>query len=266
MDLLRDYDIVLDGTDRIPTRYVVNDACVLLSKALVSAAIHRFEGQVMTYLPGRGPCYRCLYPEVPEGLVPNCADAGVLGVLPGVVGAMQATEAIKLIVGAGEPLCGRLLVYDALELTVREFRFERRRDCAVCGDRPTIAAPSDPSSGLCDAATLQQRVRRLGPVELHALLSSAASASFIIDVREPREFKAGHLAGAVNIPLAELASQLHAIPADALPAFICRSGSRSLTACSIALRGGVAQTVNLEGGLLAWSVEIDPTLVVAAAR
>jgi sulfur-carrier protein adenylyltransferase/sulfurtransferase len=274
MDLLRGYDIVLDGTDSIPTRYVVNDACVLLRKPLVSAAIHRFEGQLMTYLPGRGPCYRCLYPEVPEGLVPNCADAGVLGVLPGVVGAMQATEAIKLIVGAGEPLSGRLLVYDALELTVREFRFKRRHDCAVCGDRSTIVAPTDPSSGPCDAATIRDRVRRLRPLGLQALLNgahsregqAAANVPFIVDVREPREFAAGHLAGALNIPVAELATRLHEIPPGRLPAFICRSGARSLTACSIALRGGVAQAINLEGGLLAWVAEIDPTLLVAAAR
>jgi sulfur-carrier protein adenylyltransferase/sulfurtransferase len=276
MDLVRDYDIVLDGTDRIPTRYVVNDACVLSRKPLVSAAIHRFEGQVMTYLPGHGPCYRCLYPEVPDGLVPNCADAGVLGVLPGVVGAMQATEAIKWIVGAGESLSGRLLVYDALELAVREFRFKRRVDCAVCGEQPTITRPTDPASGLCDAATLQARVRRLRPAELQALIrgersvvrlgSSTSVAPFLVDVREPREFKAGHLAGAVNIPLAELGSRLGEIPPGALPAFICRSGARSLTGCSIALRGGVAQAVNLEGGLLAWAAEIDPTMVVAAAR
>lgn len=275
MDLLRDYDVVLDGTDRIPTRYVVNDACVLLRKPLVSAAIHRFEGQLMTYLPGQGPCYRCLYPEVPEGLVPNCADAGVLGVLPGVVGAMQATEAIKLIVGAGEPLNGRLLVYDALELTVRVFHFKRRHDCAVCGDRPTIVAPADPPSGLCDAATMRERVRRMRPAELQAWLrgehsnewpASAASTPFVVDVREPREFKAGHLEGAVNIPVADLAARLHEIPGDALPAFICRSGARSLTACGIALRGGLTEAVNLEGGMLAWAAEVDPTLVVAAAR
>jgi molybdopterin/thiamine biosynthesis adenylyltransferase/rhodanese-related sulfurtransferase len=275
MDLLRGYDIVLDGTDRIPTRYVVNDACVLLRKPLVSAAIHRFEGQLMTYLPGLGPCYRCLYPEVPEGLVPNCADAGVLGVLPGVVGAMQATEAIKLIVGAGEPLSGRLLVYDALEPAVREFRFKRRHDCAVCGDRPTILAPSDPPSGLCDATTLQERVRRLRPAELQAMLNgedsrerrrSVPSIPFIVDVREPREFQAGHLEGAVNIPVAELATRLREIPSGRVPAFICRSGTRSLIACSVALRGGVEQAVNLEGGMLAWVAEVDPTLVVAAAR
>lgn len=270
MDLLRDYDLVLDGTDRIPTRYTVNDACVLLRKPLVSAAIHRFEGQVMTYLPGRGPCYRCLYPEVPEGLVPNCADAGVLGVLPGVVGAMQATEAIKLIVGMGQSLSGRLLVYDALEASLREFRFERRLDCAACGQRPTILAPADAATSC--TGTTNERVRRLRAAELNALLQGARAAQgdrptavpCIIDVREPREYRAGHLAGAVNIPLPELASRLSAIPEDALPVFVCRSGARSLSACAVAVRGGRAIAINLDGGLLAWAAEVDPALVVAA--
>lgn len=275
LQLLHDYDIVLDGTDRIPTRYVVNDACVLLRKPLVSAAIHRFEGQLTTCLPGRGPCYRCLYPEVPDGLVPNCADAGVLGVLPGVLGAMQATEAIKLIVGVGEPLNGRLLVYDALEPSLREFRFERRPDCAVCGDHPSILAPADSSSGTCDAASMQAHVRRLRPVELRAWLQraglgdpleSATTAPCIVDVREAREFSVGHLEGAMNIPVAELAARLHEIPSDTVPVFVCRSGARSLTACGIALRGGRVEAINLEGGMLAWAAEFDPALVVAAAR
>ncbi len=271
LDVLRNYDIVLDGTDRIPTRYLVNDACVIQRKPLVSAAIHRFEGQVMTYCPGLGPCYRCLYAEVPDGLVPNCADAGVLGVLPGVVGAIQATEAIKLIVGAGAPLSGRLLVYDALEMTFREFAFERRSDCAVCGDHPTIKVPQDPPSEACDAATMAQRIRRTSPAELHALLRGAgrlgdAAKVLLVDVREPREFAAGHFAGAVNIPVSELKERLREIPADATPMFICRSGARSLTACGIAVRAGVPEACNLEGGLLAWAAEIDPSLVVAAAR
>ena len=167
LQILGGYDFVLDGTDRIATRYVVNDACVILGKALVSAAIHRFEGQVMTYVPGRAPCYRCLYAEVPEGLLANCADAGVLGVLPGVIGAIQATEAIKLIVGAGQPLTGRLLVYDALDMSFREFAFERRLDCAVCGDRPTITVPQDPPSLSCDTATMAEQVHRMNPAELH---------------------------------------------------------------------------------------------------
>jgi adenylyltransferase/sulfurtransferase len=274
LDLLRQYDVVLDGTDRIPTRYVVNDACVLLRKPLVSAAIHRFEGQVMTYLPGRGPCYRCLYPEVPDGLVPNCADAGVLGVLPGVLGAIQATEAIKLIVGAGEPLCGRLLVYDALDLAFREFAFQRRLDCAVCGDRPTITAPSDAAAGLCEVADMATRMHHIRPAQLQAMLqggrstaaSSSSSSPLLVDVRERKEFETGHLAGAVNIPVAELASRIKEIRPGTQPVFICRSGSRSQTACAIALRGGVAEVTNLDGGMLAWAAEVDQTMVVAAAR
>lgn len=266
MDILRDYDVVLDGTDRIPTRYVVNDACVLLGKALVSAAIHRFEGQVMTCLPGCGPCYRCLYPEVPDGLVPNCADAGVLGVLPGVVGTIQATEAIKLVVGAGEPLGGRLLVYDALEMAFREFRVERRRDCAVCGDHPTITAPADPPGAQCETTSPGGSVERLPPAGLRALLGGAGRRPLLVDVREPREFAAGHIAGSVNVPLPELAARLHELPADAAPVFICRSGARSLTACGIALRGGVRAARNLDGGLLAWAAEVDPSQVVAPAR
>src|SRR5882724_10220133 len=143
--VLGGYDLVLDGTDRLSTRYLVNDACVILAKPLVAAAIHRFEGQVMTYVPGRGPCYRCVFPQAPEGGVANCAQAGVLGVLPGVLGTLQATEAIKLITGVGDPLTGRLLTYDALEMRFHEFRVARRPDCAVCGDAPTITEPRDPA-------------------------------------------------------------------------------------------------------------------------
>ena len=286
LELLRDYDVVLDGTDRIPTRYVVNDACVSAGKALVSGAIHRFEGQVMTYVPHRGPCYRCLYPSVPEGLVPNCADAGVLGVLPGVVGTMQATEAIKLIVGAGDALVGRLLVYDALEMTTREFRFERRRDCAVCGEQPSITTPSDEAAGECDLLALGARVERLRPHDLQRLLHHVAvrppappprhgepltdsphhDALLLVDVREPHEFAVAHLEGALNIPVAELGARLQEISGTRRPVFICRSGARSQVACGIALRGGLSSAANLEGGLLAWSLEVDPSFVVAPAR
>src|SRR5690606_19247542 len=156
LEIFSGYDIVLDGTDRFTTRYLSNDACVILRKPLVSAAIHRFEGQAMTYVPDRGPCYRCLFPEPPvDGLVPNCAEAGVLGVLPGVMGTLQATEAIKLIVGVGEPLLGRLLTYNALDMRFGEFRFSRRSDCAVCGDHPTIHEPADLVE-LCSADVMAQ--------------------------------------------------------------------------------------------------------------
>ncbi len=263
--LLGGYDLILDGTDRLSTRYLVNDACVILAKPLVAAAIHRFEGQAMTYVPGRGPCYRCLFPEAPDLVVPNCAQAGVLGALPGVLGAIQATEAIKLILGVGEPLVGRFLTYDALEMRFHEFPFERRRDCAVCGDRPVITTLRDPEDPF--SARALESVRKLTAAGLRTLLDQnpPRNAIVLVDVREPREFDAGHLAGAINIPVAELRQRLEEIPPQASPVFMCRSGSRSLAACGIALRAGIAAPAHLEGGLLAWASEVDPTLAVAAA-
>ena len=264
--VLQDYDVVLDGTDRMATRFLVNDACVMLGKPLVSAAIHRFEGQAMTYVPGRGPCYRCLFPEPPAaGTVPSCAEAGVLGVLPGVLGSIQATEAIKLIVGAGEPLVGRLLTYDALEMRFQEFTFTRRVDCAVCGDRPTITELKDPP-GLCSAETLS-RLRRLAPHELDALMASAdAGGIAIIDVREPGEFAVSHLPTAQNIPVGELARRIAELPPIVTPVFICRTGTRSLMACDIAVNAGFAAPAHLEGGLLAWASQINPSLAVAPVK
>ena len=259
------YDIVLDGTDRLPTRYLVNDACVLLGKALVTAAIHRFEGQAMTYVPGRGPCYRCLFPETSAAVVPSCAEAGVLGVLPGVMGAIQATEAIKLIVGRGEPLVGRLLTYDALELRFQEFRFARRADCAVCGERPTITELRDsPEACMTDAL---QSLRRIAPSELQMMLADTEGGAslMLVDVREPREFAAGHLPGAINMPMSELERRLAELPAGLTAVFMCRSGGRSLRACGQALRGGTVTPLQLEGGLLAWAAEVDPALIVAPA-
>jgi len=259
------YDIVLDGTDRLPTRYLVNDACVLLGKALVTAAIHRFEGQAMTYVPGRGPCYRCLFPETPAAVVPSCAEAGVLGVLPGVMGAIQATEAIKLIVGRGEPLVGRLLTYDALELRFQEFRFARRADCAVCGERPTITELRDsPETCMTDAL---QSLRRIAPSELQVMLADTEGRDplMLVDVREAREFAAGHLPGAINMPMSELDRRLAELPAGSTAVFMCRSGGRSLRACGQALRGGTVTPLQLEGGLLAWAAEVDPALIVAPA-
>ena len=264
LDVLRGYDLVLDGTDRLGTRYLVNDACVLLGKPLVSAAIHRFEGHAMTYLPGRGPCYRCLFPAAEEGVVANCAAAGVLGVLPGVLGAIQATEAVKILTGVGEPIVGRLLTYDALELRFMELPVTRRPDCAVCGAHPTITAPQD-AAEICDSAALE-RVRRLSAAALRDLLSQerARAGVVVIDVREPHEFDTGHLQGALNIPLADLERRLAELPAARPPVFVCRSGRRSLVACALAVRKGMAAVAHLEGGLLAWAAQIDPAFEVAA--
>jgi len=264
-EIIAGYDVVLDGTERLGTRDLVNDACVIARKPLVSAAIHRFEGHAMTYVPHRGPCYRCLFPEAAEGLVPNCADAGVLGVLPGVLGAIQATEAIKLILGAGETLVGRLLTYDALEMRFHEFRFARRADCAVCGDAPTIDRPRDAVQPLDEVAAAN--VHRISATELQGLLRDVhprGSAPLLVDVREPHEFSVGHLAGAINIPVGELPRRLREIPVA--PVFMCRSGGRSLAACRIAAGAGVAEATNLEGGLLAWARDVDPTFEVAAVN
>jgi sulfur-carrier protein adenylyltransferase/sulfurtransferase len=257
-DVFSNYDVVLDGTDRFTTRYLSNDACVILRKPLVSAAIHRFEGQAMTYVPDRAPCYRCLLPEPPEdGLVPNCAEAGVLGVLPGVMGTIQATEAIKVLLGIGEPLLGRFLTYDALSMRFEEFRFSRRPDCAVCGEQPTIREPAD-FQQLCSVEVMD-RVRRLTPAELHALLNDVS----IVDVREPGEFAVSRLPGAVNIPVGQVQQRVTEIPKNRLAVFVCRSGARSLAASAVAARAGLANAAHLEGGLLAWATELDPSFVVA---
>ena len=256
-ELFSQYDLVLDGTDRLATRYLINDACVILHKPLVSAAIHRFEGHLMTYVPGEGPCYRCIFPQAADGMVANCAEAGVLGVLPGVLGTLQATEAIKLITGAGEPLTERLLTYDALEMRFTEFRVTRRRDCAVCGDAPTITEPQD----MPKQAATPEGVRRLTPAALNELLQHAEKP-LLVDVREDVEFAAGHLPGARHIPLGQLAERLAEIAPGSDPVFICRSGGRSMAACQMALRANIRSPANLEGGMLAWAATIDPAIRV----
>jgi adenylyltransferase/sulfurtransferase len=258
--LIEGYDLIIDGSDRVGTRYLVNDACVLYRRALVSAAIHRFEGQIMTYLPGQAPCYRCLFPHPADGLVPNCADAGVLGVLPGVLGALAATEAIKVIVGAGSVLAGRLLTYDALELRFGEFRFGRRTDCAVCGERPGIRAPLD-LPGFCTLEELRA-VESISAPDLAQALASAATPLHLIDVREPAEFARGHLRGAHNIPLAGVEGTAPDLPRHGRVVFMCRSGLRSRRACAQARRAGLPGALQLEGGLLAWQAAVEPSLEI----
>lgn len=265
MELLREVDIVLDGSDRLATRYLTNDACVIAGRPWVSAAIHRFEGQAMVYVPGAGPCYRCIFPNADDDLVPNCAEAGVLGVLPAVMGTLQATETLKLILGLGRSPAGRFLTYDALAMSFQEFTTRRRVDCAVCGDRPSILAPQKPASRLHpgDPSGDPPGMRRLTAGDLARMLRGDDGAEWtVIDVREPHEFAAGHLAGTLNIPLGMLEARLPEVPAGAHPVFVCRSGVRSLTACGIAAHRGLAGFANLEGGLLAWARDIDSTLKV----
>ena len=258
--LVSAFDVIIDGSDRLSTRYLINDACVLEGKPLVSAAIHRFEGQAMSYIPGRGPCYRCLFPAADDALTPNCAEAGVLGVLPGVMGSLQATEAIKIVLGIGEPLVGRLLTYDALSLTFTEFRFARRLDCAVCGERPSIKELRAPKIA----------TRRLTAVELKRMLgvdgvdgAAAVPPPLLIDVREPAEFAVAHLPGARNVPLGQLAANLSEISRGVPIVFICRSGGRSLAAAGMAANAALGDVSDLEGGLLAWAAQVDARFEVA---
>jgi adenylyltransferase/sulfurtransferase len=248
--LFAPYDLIIDGTDRLATRYLVNDACVLFGKPLVSAAIHRFEGQAMTYVPGRSPCYRCLHPNSAEDLVPNCATAGVLGVLPGVMGSLQATEAIKLILGIGEPLAGRLLVYDALSLTFQEFRFTRRPDCAVCGDHPTLTELTDP-----EPENSVSSLEEWSPAQLARRLSAPGiTPPVVVDVREGYEVASGMIPTALHIPLGELPARFAQIPAGEELVFVCAAGVRSASACRFAATQG-RKAINLAGGMNAWHAQ-----------
>jgi adenylyltransferase/sulfurtransferase len=258
------YDLIIDGSDRIATHYLINDACVLYRKSLVTAAIYRFEGQIMSYVPDRGPCYRCLYPKIDDSATPSCADVGVLGVLPGVLGTLQATEAIKLVLGIGDPLLGRLLTYDALELRFQELRFTRRRDCAVCGEHPTIRAPFDPP-GFCSLEELTA-VRSIEPWQLAQQIAAGSASLRLIDVREPDEFAAGHLRDAVNLPLSRIEREGLKLAERGPVVFMCRSGVRSARAAALAARSGIRGTQHLQGGLLAWRDEIDRMLPVADAQ
>lgn len=262
--LLAGCDLVVDGSDRLATRYLVADACVMASRPLVSAAVHRYEGQAFSWRPG-APCYRCLFPHSSRAAAPSCAEAGVLGMLPGLLGLVQATEAVKLLAGLGEPLLGRLLTVDALAMQWQSFRFARRSDCAVCGPAPTIRTPAESVASLVDNSS--DGIARLAPAELAAWLQPGGAAGhngLLVDVREPAEFAAGHLAGARNVPLGALLASLGSLP-DAPLAFACRGGARSLQAARLARAAGRATVAHLEGGLLAWQSTLDPTLVVAPA-
>ena len=260
LEILRDYDIVVDGTDNFPTRYLVNDACVLLRKPNVYGSIFRFEGQATVFaLPG-GPCYRCLYPEPPPpGLVPSCAEGGVLGVLPGIVGSIQANETIKLILGQGETLKGRLLVFDALKMKFRELRLRPNPDCPVCGTRPTISKLIDyyQFCGLRgEEAPPALSVPELEPEELKRRLD-AGEEIFILDVREPHEYQICHLNGTL-IPLGDLPRRVSELDSARTIVAHCRSGKRSADAVDFLRKAGFRKVWNLKGGILAWSDKVDP--------
>jgi len=264
-EIMRDYDIVVDGTDNFPTRYLVNDACVLLGKPNVYGSIFRFEGQATVFAYQGGPCYRCLYPEPPPpGLVPSCAEGGVLGILPGTIGLIQATETVKLILGIGEPLVGRLLLYDALGMRFRELKLRKNPDCPICGDHRTITElidynqfcgvpeqPPAPAPGLAEG--------EIDPTEVKAKIDRH-EPFVLIDVREPHEYQIGHIPYAKLIPLGELPKRVNELnSADEIVAH-CKSGMRSAKAVDFLKQAGFRKVKNMKGGILAWSDKVDPTV------
>ena len=273
LSVLADYDIVVDGTDNFPTRYLVNDACVMLAKPNVYGSVHRWEGQVAVFATPGGPCYRCLFREPPPpGLVPNCAEGGVLGVVPGVVGSLQALEAVKLILGRGTPLAGRLLIFDGLRLEWREISIRRDPACPVCGNHPTqtelidyelfcgVTPEGDPMSASEEARASS------GPGGIDVLEASARlrgeNPPFLLDVREPYEWEISNLAsaGAVLIPMDEVGARLDEVPRDREIIVHCRTGVRSDTVAHQLWRAGYRTVLNMEGGINAWAREIDPGL------
>ena len=263
LELFRGYDLVVDGTDNFPTRYLVNDACVLTGKRNVYGSIFRFEGQVSIFGAPDGPCYRCLYPEPPPpGLVPSCAEGGVLGVLPGIVGALQAIEAIKLILGAGDPLVGRLLLFDALAMRFRELKLKKNPDCPLCGTHRSITKLIDYEEfcGIrgeeAPAATIN--VPEITPRELKQRLDRGDDL-FVLDVREPHEFQICNLNGYL-IPLGDLPRRAHELDSSREIVAHCRSGKRSADAVEFLRKAGFRKIWNLKGGILAWSDEVDPSV------
>jgi molybdopterin/thiamine biosynthesis adenylyltransferase/rhodanese-related sulfurtransferase len=265
LDILKDYDIVADGTDNFPTRYLVNDACVLLGKPNVYGSIFRFEGQASVFATEAGPCYRCLYPEPPPpGLVPSCAEGGVLGILPGLVGVIQATEAIKLILGKGDSLIGRLLLVDALNMRFRELKLRKNPECPVCGTNPTVTAliDYDHFCGIIPEAPQDKNMKNGIPQLTVKELKTRRDAGediFLLDVREPYEFQIAQIGGKL-IPQNDVPSRLAEIPRDREIVVHCRSGARSQRIAEFLKQSGYTDVVNLAGGILAWSDEIDSTV------
>jgi adenylyltransferase/sulfurtransferase len=265
LDILSGYDIIVDGTDNFPTRYLVNDACVLLKKPNVYGSIFRFEGQSTIFAYPGGPCYRCLYPEPPPpGLVPSCAEGGVLGILPGLIGVVQATETVKLILGTGEPMVGRLLLYDALAMRFRELKLRRDPNCPACGDHPTVTKLIDYQQ-FCGipqhepAPVAGSSEFEIDPVEVKAKLDRGDRFQFI-DVREPHEYQICRIPGTKLIPLGELAKHVNELDSSVELVAHCKSGVRSGKAIDFLKQAGFRKVKNMKGGILAWSDKVDPSV------
>lgn len=267
LDIIKEYDIVVDGTDNFPTRYLVNDACVLLGRPNVYGSIFRFEGQATVFAYEGGPCYRCLYPEPPPpGLVPSCAEGGVLGILPGLIGLVQATETVKLILRKGEPLVGRLLLYDALAMRFRELKLRRNPECLACGDHPTITELIDyqqfcgvPGHEPEPVAIQGFSEWEIDPVQVKAKRDHG-DRFVLIDVREPHEYQICRIPGAKLIPLGELPSRVHELDSSEEIVAYCRSGVRSGKAVDFLRQAGFRKVKNMVGGILAWSDKVDPSV------
>jgi sulfur-carrier protein adenylyltransferase/sulfurtransferase len=263
LELFKDYDIIVDGTDNFPTRYLVNDACILLGKQNVYGSIFRFEGQITVFGAPGGPCYRCLYPEPPPpGLVPSCAEGGVLGVLPGIVGAIQAAETLKLILGKGDSLAGRLLLFDALGMHFRELKLRKNPDCPVCGANPTVKELIDYVQ-FCgirgeEAPAPETSVPEITPRELKARLDRGEDI-YVLDVREPHEYQICNIGGHL-IPLGDLSRRVNELDSSQEIVAHCRSGKRSAEAVEFLRKAGFRKLWNLKGGILAWSDEVDPSV------
>ena len=263
LDLFRDYDIIVDGTDNFPTRFLVNDACILLGKPNVYGSIFRFEGQATVFGYPDGPCYRCLYPEPPPpGLVPSCAEGGVLGVLPGIVGSIQAMETIKLILGTGDPLVGRLLLFDALAMRFRELKLKKNPDCPMCGTHRTITKLIDYEE-FCgirgeEAPAMTAGIPEITATELKAR-QDRGDKLFILDVREPHEYQICNLNGKL-IPLGDLPRRVNELDSSVEMVVYCRSGKRSADAIRFMQTAGFKKLLNLKGGILAWADEVDPRM------
>ncbi len=260
LEIFADFDIIADGTDNFPTRYLVNDACVLTGKPNVYGSIFRFEGQASVFATKKGPCYRCLYPAPPPpGLVPSCAEGGVLGILPGLVGVIQATEVIKLILGKGEPLIGRLLLIDALGMKFRELKLRKNPDCPVCGTHPTVSRLIDYNEfcGIRGEETpVTSNVPEMQVEELKRALD-AGEDIFVLDVREPHEYQICNIGGHL-IPLGELPKRVHELDSSREIVAHCRSGVRSAKAVDFLRQAGFRKVRNLAGGILAWADRVDP--------
>lgn len=264
LDIIKDYDIVADGTDNFPTRYLVNDACVLMGKPNAYGSIYRFEGQASVFATKQGPCYRCLYPEPPPpGLVPSCAEGGVLGILPGLVGIIQATEVIKLILGKGEPLIGRLLLVDSLAMRFRELKLRKNPDCPVCGTHPTVTELIDYQQfcGIkppAPSAAVQNGVPQISPIELKRKLDAGENI-YVLDVREPHEYQIAQIGGHL-IPLNDLPGRVGELDPRREIVVHCKMGGRSQKAAEFLQQNGFKRIQNLAGGINAWSTDVDPTI------